>query len=83
MRNRDITVKLHLSGLNSLMASETVQTVIDDKAKRISTLAGDGHEAVSKPHRWTARAYVQQKTRKQARRDSTGSQLLRAMAAAK
>lgn len=57
----DVKVKLRLSGLNQLMRSEPVQAEVLRRARRIQAAAGDNFEVVSRPHRWTARAYVQPK----------------------
>lgn len=52
-------VKLNLKGINALMTSQPVQAEVARRAHRMAREAGDGFEAVVKPHRWTARAFVQ------------------------
>lgn len=54
-----IKVKLNLPGLNRLMTSPGARAVVRENAQRMAASAGDGFEAVERPHRWTARAYVQ------------------------
>lgn len=55
----DITVKLNLKGINALMTSRPVVAEVAARAHRMAREAGEGFEAVVKPHRYTARAYVQ------------------------
>lgn len=57
----DARVKLKLTGLNKLMTSPPVQAEVARRAQRMAREAGDGFEASIKPHRYTARAYVQTK----------------------
>lgn len=52
-------VKLNLRGINRLMTSPGVRRVAREKAQRMAASAGEGFEAVSRPHPWTAREYVQ------------------------
>lgn len=54
----NVTVKLRLRGLNILMKSDPVQSEVARRAQRIAAEAGEGFEAVVKPAKYTARAYV-------------------------
>ena len=53
------TVKLNIRGINKLMSSTPVQGEVDAHGKRRAALAGENFEYVSRPHRWTARGYIQ------------------------
>lgn len=54
-----ITVdRLNLTGLNRVMRSAGAQAMVNDEAKRLAAAAGPDFEAVARPHRWVARAYV-------------------------
>lgn len=53
------TVKLNIRGINALMKSSPVQAEVDAQGKRRAALAGDNFEYVPRPHRWTARGYIQ------------------------
>lgn len=52
-------VKLNLRGLNQIMTSPGARKVVRDNTERMADSAGEGFEAVQRPHRWTARGYVQ------------------------
>ena len=52
-------VKLKLAGLNKLMRSAPVQSLVNEKAGRISADAGPKYRVVVRPHRYTARAFVE------------------------
>lgn len=51
--------KLNLPGINKLMTSAPVTALVAREARRMAASAGEGFEAVVKPHKWTARGYVQ------------------------
>lgn len=55
----DVRVKLKMKGLNALMTSRPVQSDLARRAHRMASDAGEGFEAVVRPHRFTSRAYVQ------------------------
>lgn len=59
----DVKVKLKIKGINAVMKSAPVQSEVDRRAKRIADEAGDGFEYVARPHKWTARAFVQTNSR--------------------
>lgn len=50
-------VKLNLPGINQMLRE--AQPEVDRIAQQMAGNAGPGYEAVSSPHRWTGRAYVQ------------------------
>lgn len=79
---RDVRVKLSLKGLNALMRSQPLQAEVARAANRIKNDAGPGHTVTVNPHRWTARAYVDQSWAK-ARTDPDALDLLRAVASAR
>lgn len=61
---KDVDVRLKLSGLNRLMRSAPVQAEVNKAAARMAAKAGPKFEMIvegKRPHRWTARAYVQGK----------------------
>jgi hypothetical protein len=53
-------IDIKLRGINQVMKSPGVQTLIDHAAHHIAAEAGEGFEYRSgkKKHRWVARAYV-------------------------
>lgn len=55
----DVQVNLKLGGINKVMRA--AQPVVDREAQDMAARAGEHFEAVSRPHKWTARAYVQPK----------------------
>ena len=55
----NVKVRLNLAGINQLMSSKPVQDEVTARAKRIAQAAGSNFEVVDKPHRWTARSFVQ------------------------
>ncbi|RLK47621.1 hypothetical protein [Microbacterium telephonicum] len=52
-------VKLNLRGINALMSSGTVQAEVNAQGRRRAAAAGQNFEYVEKPHRWTARGFIQ------------------------
>ncbi len=50
-------VKLKVKGINQVLRS--AQPLVDRHARAMAKDAGAGFESVSKPHKWTARGYVQ------------------------
>lgn len=52
-------VKLNLPGINALMTSPPAQAIVDGLGRQMAAAAGDGFEYVARPHRYTARGYVQ------------------------
>lgn len=56
---KDVRVKLKLSGLNKLMRSAPIQAKVNEKAAKISAAAGPKYRMVVRPHRYTARAFVE------------------------
>lgn len=80
----DVRVKLKLSGLNKLMRSAPVQAEVDRVGRRIARNAGEGFAySTPRPHRWTARGFVQTDSVEGARRQAEDAVLERAMSAAK
>ena len=75
-------VKLKLAGLNKLMRSAPVQSLVNEKAGRISAAAGPKYRVVVRPHRYTARAFVEPRESEQIS-DADTIGLLRALGSAK
>lgn len=71
------TVKLNLPGLNAVLRS--AQPVLDAHGRRMAMAAGDGFEYQPKPHRWTARGFVQTADRTGRKRQSDEAVLERVM----
>lgn len=56
---KNVRVKLKLKGLNELMTSAPVQAEVNKRAAKIAASAGPKYRMVVRPHKWTARAYVE------------------------
>lgn len=72
-------VKLNLAGLNVVMTSPAVQAEVDRIGARMAAAAGEGFEYVARPHRYTARGYVQatsDRARRRQMRDAVLEQAL-------
>lgn len=50
-------LRLNLRGLNTLMRAQ--QSAVDREGQRMAANAGPDFEYVARPHKWTARGYVQ------------------------
>ena len=74
-----VSVKLNLPGINRLMRSEAVQAQLDRLGQDMAADAGEGFEYVAKPHRYTARGYVQVASGDGARRQARDAVLERVM----
>jgi hypothetical protein len=72
-------VKLNIRGINQLMSSGPVQSLVEERARRIAEAAGEGFEAVGDPHPWTARAYVRTATAAGRKREAEEKVLTRAL----
>jgi len=70
-------VVLNMGGINAVLRE--AQPVVDAAAERMQGAAGPDYEVVSKPHRWTARAFVQTATAKGARDNAKHNTLARAL----
>lgn len=78
----DVRVRLKLKGLNQLMTSAPVQAEVDRAGRKIAAAAGDGFVyTYRKPHKWTARGFVQVNSEDGARRQAEDAVLERAMSA--
>lgn len=76
-----VQVNMNLAGLNQMMRSDAVQAIVDAEARRIAAAAGPDFEAVSKSHRWVARAFVQPKNARGMREQARTAALERALGA--
>lgn len=54
-----VEVRLKLRGIRAVLKSAPVQAEVARRARRMAAEAGEGFEAVVKPHRHTSRAFVQ------------------------
>lgn len=57
----DVKVKLRIKGLNALMTSPPVVSIVAQRAARIAKAAGPDFEMVVKPTNRVARAFVRSK----------------------
>lgn len=74
-----VNVKLSLPGLNALMRSAPVQAIVDARGKRMAAVAGENFEYVPRPHKWTARGYVQPANAEGRREEAREKRLNRAL----
>lgn len=77
----NVTVKLKIRGINTVLTSAPVVSDLARRAQRIADAAGEGFERSVNPTKRTARAYVRTADAKGARRQATGAVLERAMGA--
>lgn len=75
------TVKLKIRGINTLMKSPSVQAEVDAQGARRAAAAGENFEYVARPHRWTARGYVQPANYKGVKEQAEGAVLERVLGA--
>lgn len=54
-----VQVKLKLKGIREVMLSNGVRREVARRAKAMADQAGDGFEYVVRPHKRTARAFIQ------------------------
>lgn len=67
----NVRTTLKLTGLNKLMRSAPVQRRVDALGRDMAAEAGPGFEYEGrKPHKWTARGFVQTSSRAGARRQA-------------
>lgn len=78
-----IRVKVNLRGINALMTSAPVQSVVDKRGEAIARAAGANFEYVhaKKRHPWVARGYVQPKNAAGRREEAISKTLTRAVKA--
>jgi hypothetical protein len=74
-----VKVRLNLRALNALMKSAPVQAEVTRRAQRIADAAGEGFEAIARPARYTARAYVHTKDAVGRKRQAESSVLERSL----
>lgn len=80
----DVRVKLKLPGLNKLMRSAPVQAEVDRVGRRVAAAAGEGFAySTPRPHKWTARGYVQTNSADGAKRQAEDAVLERAISEAR
>lgn len=54
----EVRVVLKIKGINALMTGPAAQAEVIRRARRMANAAGEGFEAVARPAKRTARAYV-------------------------
>lgn len=74
-------IKLKLPGINKVL--QCAQPVVDGAGGRMASAAGAGISYIAKPHRWTARGFVQTTTREGRKREATDKVLTRSLSAGK
>lgn len=72
-------LKLNLRGINRLMASDTMQGLVDERGRAMARRAGANFEYVSRRHKWTARGYVQPANAEGAKEEARDKRLTRAL----
>lgn len=72
-------VRLKIRGVNQVMASRGAVNDIAARAQRIARAAGPNFEAVVKPHKWVARAYVRPKNAEGRAEEAREKKLTRAI----
>lgn len=74
-------VKMNLPAVNMLMRSRPIQSALNARAERIAAAAGPGFEAVARPHKYTARAYVRTADEEGRKRQAESAVLERSLGA--
>lgn len=74
-----VKVKLNMRGVNATLKSPPVQAEVSLRAARIARAAGEGFQSVTKPHKYTSRAFVQTDGPEGAKRQAEGAVLERSM----
>lgn len=75
----DVRVKLSMRGVRALLRGPEATAEIARRVKRGAQAAGDGIEGVVKPHKFTARGYVQTATAEGRKREANEKVLIRAL----
>lgn len=74
-----VRVKLKIKQIREILKSSPVQAEVARRAKRMASAAGPGFEAVIKPHKYTARAFVQTDSAESRKRQADDAVLERAL----
>lgn len=74
-------VKLKIRGVREVLRSQSVQADLARRARRGAQAAGPGIVAIVKPHRYTARVFVQTENREGRIREAKDKVLNRALGA--
>lgn len=77
-----VKVKLQLKGLNKIMRSDPVQAELNARAARVAAAAGPKYRITPRPHKYTARTFVEPKPGETVS-DADNLRLLRAIDAAR
>lgn len=75
----NVRVKLKVGGVRALLRGPEVTAEVAKRVKRGAAAAGPGIEGVVKPHKYTARGYVQTATEDGRKREANEKVLLRAL----
>ena len=88
MGKKKIEVKLRLKGVNALMKSPEIQSILIEKGERVREAAeqmsgGGEYEAETKVGKWIALEYIRAKDYKSLKSNLEDNTLLKALSAAK
>lgn len=61
MARNNVKVKLRLPGINKVMRSPEMQSVVNAESARLAARAGSKFRMVPSPHRYVARSFVEPK----------------------
>lgn len=75
----DVRVKLKIGGIRKILRGPEATAEIARRVKRGAAAAGPGFEGVIKPHRFTARGFVQTADETGRKREAEEKVLLRAL----
>lgn len=75
----DVRVKLKISGIRKVLRSPEVTAEVARRVKRAAQAAGPGFEGVVKPHKYTARGYVQTADESGRKREAEDKVLIRSL----
>jgi hypothetical protein len=74
-------VRLKMEGISKVLRSAPVQAAVAEAAQKGAAAAGEGFEAVVKPHPFTARAFVQTSSAEGRLREAREKVLVRVLGA--
>lgn len=75
----DVKVRLKIGGVRGLLRGSEATAEVARRVKRGAAAAGSGFEGVVKPHKYTARGYVQTADAEGRKREADQKVLLRAL----
>lgn len=75
----DVRVRLKIGGVRAILRGPEATAEVAKRVKRGAAVAGPGFDGVVKPHKYTARGYVQTATQEGRKREANEKVLLRAL----